>query len=68
MNLAVLNLTYSVTGPGVLKATAGSPSDANIFVKDSVNLVFPVPGMPETIITLALSIGPYFNLSTISCV
>jgi hypothetical protein len=63
MNFVVENLTCSEMGPGVLKDATGIPSVDSIFVRESVNLVFPDPGIPETIITLDLSTGPYLSFS-----
>lgn len=68
MNLDVENFTFSETGPGHLKDTAGTPSEVSILVKESLSLVFPDPGIPEIIMTLALSAGPYLSFSIKICV
>ena len=52
MNFDVENLTFSETCPGDLKAKDGIPSADNYFVNDSLNLVFPEPGIPETMMIL----------------
>ena len=52
MNLEVENFTFSETFPGALKAKVGTPSADNYLVNDSLNLDFPEPGMPETIMIL----------------
>lgn len=65
MNFDVENLIFSEICPGDLNAKEGTPSAENYFVNDSLSLVFPEPGMPETMIILLLPYGsPTFNFST----
>ena len=52
MNFEVENFTFSETCPGALKAKVGTPSADNYLVNDSLNLDFPEPGIPETIMIL----------------
>lgn len=69
MNLEVENFTFSETCPGALKAKEGTPSADNCFVNDSLNLVLPEPGIPETMMILLFPWGsPTFIFSTKSYV
>jgi hypothetical protein len=52
MNFEVENFTFSETCPGALKAKDGTPSAENCLANDSLNLDFPEPGIPETIMIL----------------
>ena len=54
MNFEVENLTFSETWPGDLKKNDGTPSAESCLVKDSANLDFPEPGIPEMMIMLLL--------------
>ena len=65
MNFEVENFTFSETCPGALKAKEGTPSADNYLVNDSLNLDFPDPGIPETMMILLFPWGsPAFNFST----
>jgi hypothetical protein len=65
MNFEVENFTFSETWPGALKAKDGTPSAENCLARDSLNLDFPEPGIPETIMILLFPWGsPAFSFST----